>query len=115
VAQVSLKPEPFSLKQQLQVPPLRSPGFPVEIRGVDRHRVVFLEEKPHTWSLQAARGRKSGYAPVGMTRVGLLLTLTSGHLDGRKGDQLLALRYSQWDGQGGLAQRILPSQSWNQR
>jgi hypothetical protein len=28
----------------------------------------FLEEKPHTWSLPAARSRKSGYASVEMTK-----------------------------------------------
>jgi hypothetical protein len=40
--------------EKLQIPPLRSPGFPVEIRGVDQHHAVFLEEKPHTRPLPAA-------------------------------------------------------------
>jgi hypothetical protein len=40
---------------------LRSfPGFPVETRGTDELHAVFFKGKPHTWSLPAARGRKSG-------------------------------------------------------
>jgi hypothetical protein len=33
---------------KLQVPPLRYPGFPVEVGGVDELRAAFL--KPHTWT-----------------------------------------------------------------
>jgi hypothetical protein len=32
-----------------QVPPLRYPGFPVELGGVDELHAAFLNGKPHTW------------------------------------------------------------------
>jgi hypothetical protein len=58
-----------------QVPPLRSPGFPVEIRGADLPRASLFKREPHTWSWRLPRSTKSGYAPVprhagagGMTR-----------------------------------------------
>jgi hypothetical protein len=63
-----------------QVPPLRSPRFPVELGGVGKFHAPFSTERPHTWPLGLPLGRKSGYAPVprhagagGMTkgRVGL--------------------------------------------
>ena len=50
-----------------QVPPLRSPGFPVELGGVDALHAPFPYRKAHTWSCTVQRGRKFGYAPVGMT------------------------------------------------
>jgi NAD(P)-dependent dehydrogenase (short-subunit alcohol dehydrogenase family) len=51
---------------QQQVPPLRYPGFPVEVDGVDElHAALFTE--PHTRPCLALRDGKSGYAPVGMT------------------------------------------------
>jgi hypothetical protein len=34
-----------------------------------RTSCAFLYRKPHTWPLQVARGRKSGYAPVEMTNL----------------------------------------------
>ena len=43
-----------------QISPLRYPGFPVETRGTDELHAVFFKGKPHTWSLPAARGGKSG-------------------------------------------------------
>jgi hypothetical protein len=50
-----------------QVPPLRSPGFPVELGGVGALHAPFSYRKAHTRPCPALRGRKSGYAPVGMT------------------------------------------------
>jgi hypothetical protein len=43
-----------------------APGFPVESGGVDQLHAAPCGE-PHTGSLLASRGRKSGSAPVGMT------------------------------------------------
>jgi hypothetical protein len=40
----------------------------VETRGFEGLHAVFFKGKPHKWSLPAARSRKSGFAPVGMTR-----------------------------------------------
>jgi hypothetical protein len=50
-----------------QVPPLRSPGFPVELGGVDLFHAPLPYRKAHTLACPLQRGRKSGYAPVGMT------------------------------------------------
>ena len=50
-----------------QVPPLRYPGFPVDLGGVGRSHAPFLKRKAHTRLCPVLRGRKSGYAPVGMT------------------------------------------------
>ncbi len=50
-----------------QVPPLRSPGFPVGLGGVDALHAPFPYRRAHTWSCPVQRGRKLGYAPVGMT------------------------------------------------
>ena len=51
-----------------QVPPLRSPGFPVELGGVGALHAPFPYRKAHTLPCPVLRGRKSGYAPVGMTK-----------------------------------------------
>jgi hypothetical protein len=53
---------------ELQIPPLRSPGFPVELDGVDATHAPFFYGKAHTWTCPVQRGRKSGYATVGMTK-----------------------------------------------
>jgi hypothetical protein len=50
-----------------QVPPLRSPGFPVEPGGVGALHAPFPYRKAHTRNCPVQRGRKSGYASVGMT------------------------------------------------
>src|ERR1700678_4004016 len=50
-----------------QIPPLRYPGFPVELDGVGALRAPFFTEGRTKWSCPVQRGRKSGYAPVGMT------------------------------------------------
>jgi hypothetical protein len=48
-----------------QVPPLRSPGFPVQPGGVvELHSALFTESRTRgRWLVP--RSRKSGYAPVG--------------------------------------------------
>ena len=51
-----------------QIPPLRYPGFPVGLYGVGGLHAPFLKRKAHTWFCLALRGRKSGFAPVGMTK-----------------------------------------------
>ena len=53
-----------------QVPPLRFPGFPVDLDGVGGPHAPFLKRKAHTRPCLAQRGRKSGFASVGMTRKG---------------------------------------------
>jgi hypothetical protein len=50
-----------------QIPPLRSPGFPVDLGGVGALHAPFPYRKAHTPPCPEQRGRKSGYAPVGMT------------------------------------------------
>jgi hypothetical protein len=57
----------FGKKKKQQVPPLRSPGFPVELDGVDALHAPFPYRKAHTLPCPVRRDRKSGYAPVGMT------------------------------------------------
>jgi hypothetical protein len=52
----------------LRIPPLRSPGFPVENSGVDQLHAALTSESPHTLLLIATRSRKSECASVGMTR-----------------------------------------------
>jgi hypothetical protein len=52
------------LEREPQISPLRSPGFPVELRGVGGPHAPFLKRKAHTRSCPVLRGRKSGYAPV---------------------------------------------------
>src|SRR5580704_1293863 len=54
-------------EDEQQVPPLRSPGFPVELGGADALQAPFPYRKAHTWLRPVQCGRKSGYAPVGMT------------------------------------------------
>src|ERR1700679_382425 len=53
---------------QQQVPPLRSPRFPVELGGVGVLHAPFPYGKAHTRPRPVQCGRKSGYAPVGMTK-----------------------------------------------
>ena len=65
--------EPWDLggrRGALQIPPLRSPGFPVELRGVGALHAPFPNRKAHTRLCLVERGRKSEYAPVGMTKGG---------------------------------------------
>ncbi len=50
-----------------QVPPLRYPEFPVEIGGVGELHAAFFTESRTRGRWRVPRGRKSGYAPVGMT------------------------------------------------
>jgi hypothetical protein len=52
----------------------------ISCRGCWRWRTScgFLYGKPHTWPCPALRGRKSGYAPVGMTKWRVALHLGSG-------------------------------------
>src|ERR1700722_19840256 len=52
---------------ELQIPPLRSPGLPVELGRVDALHAPFPYRKAHTRPCSVQRGRKSGYAPVEMT------------------------------------------------
>ena len=47
-----------------QISPLRSPGFPVETRGVDDLHAALFTAEPHTWTSLATRSRKSGCALV---------------------------------------------------
>jgi hypothetical protein len=54
---------------ELQIPPLRYPGFPVEIGGVGALHAPFLRRKAHTLHCLVMGGRKSGFALVGMTKV----------------------------------------------
>jgi hypothetical protein len=48
-----------------QVPPLRCPGFPVEVGGVGELPAAFLNESRTRGRWRVPRGRKSGYASVG--------------------------------------------------
>jgi hypothetical protein len=52
-----------------QVPPLRSPGFPVKLGGVGALHAPFPYRKAHTRPCPILRARKSGYASVGMTHL----------------------------------------------
>jgi hypothetical protein len=54
-------------KSEQQVPPLRSPGLPLELGGVDTLHAPFPNRKAHALLCPVQRGRKSGYASVGMT------------------------------------------------
>jgi hypothetical protein len=51
-------------EEELQIPPLRYPGFPVDLDGVGGPHAPFLKRKAHTWPCPALRGRKSGFASV---------------------------------------------------
>jgi hypothetical protein len=55
-------------KVKLQVPPLRDPGFPVRLSGVDELH-DFPYGKPHRFLGWVPRCSKSGAAPVGMTNL----------------------------------------------
>jgi hypothetical protein len=44
------------------------PGFPLELSGVDEHHAPLPYRKAHTLPCPVQRGRKSGCAPVGMTK-----------------------------------------------
>jgi hypothetical protein len=52
-------------EDEQQVPPLRYPGFPVELRGVDALHARFPYRNAHARHCPVLRGEKSGYAPVG--------------------------------------------------
>jgi hypothetical protein len=54
--------------EKLQIPPLRYPGFPVKLGGVVALHAPFFTEGRTTWPRPVLRGRKSGYATVGMTK-----------------------------------------------
>ena len=41
----------------------------MEVGSVGKHHAPFLERKAHTRPCPVLRGRKSGFAPVGMTRL----------------------------------------------
>jgi hypothetical protein len=55
---------------ELQIRPLRYPGFPVGLGGVGRSHVPFLKRKAHTRLCPVPRGRKSGFTSVLMTQRG---------------------------------------------
>jgi hypothetical protein len=69
---------PFRHERKLQIPPLRYPGFPVEVGDVGKPHAAFFTESPHTWPRPVLRGRKSGFASVGMTNLRLVAHLGSG-------------------------------------
>jgi hypothetical protein len=52
----------------LQIPPLRSPGFPVDLGGVGALHAPFPYGKTHTPPCPVRCSRKSGYAAVGRTK-----------------------------------------------
>jgi hypothetical protein len=60
---------------ELQIPPLRSPGFPVDLGGVGALHAPFPYRNAHTRPCPVQRGRKSGYAPAGMTKLRVALPL----------------------------------------
>jgi hypothetical protein len=67
VSRVALPFRFDDVDDEQQVLPLRSPGFPVKLGGVDDTSCALLYGRAHTWTCPEQRGRKSGYAPVGMT------------------------------------------------
>jgi hypothetical protein len=69
-----------------QVPPLRSPGFPVELGGVDALHAPFPYRKAHTRRFPAQRGRKPRFAPVGMTHLFGVGVFVPKHLFGMVAD-----------------------------
>src|ERR1700728_173069 len=54
-------------EEKPQVPPLRYPGFPVEVGGVGELHAAFLTESRTRGRRRVPRIRKSGYSPVRMT------------------------------------------------
>jgi hypothetical protein len=60
---------------ELQIPPLRYPGFPVELDGVDALHAPFFTEGRTRGLVQRSVAGKSGYAPVGMTKVRVALSV----------------------------------------
>jgi hypothetical protein len=65
-------------KVKLQVPPLRYPGFPVELNGVGELHAAFLTESRTRGRWLVPRSRKFGYAPVGMTNLRAMTHLGMG-------------------------------------
>jgi hypothetical protein len=63
--------------RQPQVPPLRFPRFPVEVGGVGELHAAFLNESRTRGRWWVPGGRKSGFAPVGMTNRRVALPLNS--------------------------------------
>jgi hypothetical protein len=45
---------------ELQIPRLRSPGFPVKLDVVDTLHAPFPNRKAHTWPCPVLRGRNPG-------------------------------------------------------
>jgi hypothetical protein len=81
-----------SVDDEQQVPPLRYPGFPVELDGAVLLHVPFPYRKAHTWSCPVQRGRKSGYASVGMTKGRVALPFRFDSADDEQ--QVAPLRYA---------------------
>ncbi len=69
---------PFPHERKLQIPPLRYPGFPVEVDGVGKPHAAFLTESRTRGHWRVQRSRKSGFAPVGMTNLRVAAHLGSG-------------------------------------
>jgi hypothetical protein len=60
-----------------QISPLRSPGFPVETRDFDDLHAALSTESRTRERRKTARSRKSGYAPVEMTKGRVFMTRSS--------------------------------------
>ena len=56
-------------ESELQVPPLRYPGFPVELGGAGELHAAFFTESRTRGRWSVPRSRKPGCASVGMTKV----------------------------------------------
>jgi hypothetical protein len=65
-------------KVKLQIPPLRYPGFPVELGGVGELHAAFPTESRTRGGWWVPRNRKSRCASVGMTKWRVALHLGSG-------------------------------------
>jgi hypothetical protein len=72
---------PFPHQRKLQIPPLRYPGFPVEVGGVGKPHAAFFTESRTPCPVLC--GRKSGFAPVGMTKGRFVPSSTVCDVDGR--------------------------------